>query len=220
MKTIKSIFPCLLGFLVTQTAFAQNSETVQPASSESLMSRAGMFVEPLVFYSAEDSSVRTSQLPIINDDTSGNSNGYGLGLRFGGHVAEIVLVGLDARYANMKNDDSFYNDVDVTVYNLAPVIIVQTPFFGVRLLAGYVALGESNPSRGDQGIDLKFKEGTGPRLGAGVYMGPVSINLEYQDLTYNKTEVESFGSVAFNDTTNVDTTVKGYTLSLSFPVEL
>jgi hypothetical protein len=220
MKTKKFGYISLMLMLLSQIAYSQNSETVQPVHSETYLSRGGVFIEPLIFYSAEDSSVHSSQLPIINDDTSGNSNGYGLGFRVGGHAAEILLIGLDARYANMKNDDSFYKDADVTVYNLAPVVILQTPFLGVRLLAGYVALGESNPSRGSQGIDLKFTEGTGPRLGAGVYVGPVSLNLEYQDLTYNKTEIESFGSVAVNSATNIDTTVRGYTLSLSFPIEL
>jgi hypothetical protein len=117
MKTKTIGYIGLMFMLLSPIAHAQNSETVQPAPSESYFSRAGVFIEPLIFYSAEDSSVQSSQLPIINDDTSGNSNGYGLGFRVGGHAAEILLIGLDARYANMKNDDSFYKDADVTVYN-------------------------------------------------------------------------------------------------------
>ena len=218
---IKKYHPLVLvTVFFTQYILAQNSETQQSKPQQTHMSQSGAFIEPSIFYSTEDSSVRTSQLPILNDDTSGNSTGYGLGVRFGAHVAEVLLVGIDARYAKLKNDDSFYRDADATVYNLAPVVIFQTPFFGVRLLGSYIVYGENNPSSGSQGIDLKFKEVTGPRLGAGIYVGPISLNLEYQDLKYNETEIESYGSVAVNNTTDVDTTTKGYILSLSFPIEL
>ncbi len=218
---IKKHYPLVIvTVFFAQLLWAQNSETQSSKPNQTRLSQSGVFIEPSIFYSAEDSSIRTSQLPILNDNTSGNSKGYGLGLRFGGHVAEILLIGIDGRYAKMKNDDSFYRDADANVYNLAPVIILQTPFFGVRLLGSYVVFGENNPSNGSQGIDLKFKEATGPRLGAGIYVGPISLNLEYEDLKYNKTEIESYGSVAVNNTTDVDTTTKGYVLSLSFPIEL
>lgn len=48
----------------------------------------------------------------------------------------------------------------------------------------------------------------------------IGINLEYQDLKYNSTEVESVGSVALNKDTSVDADTKGYSLSVSFPIEL
>ncbi len=218
---IKKSYPLLIvTIFFAQLIWGQNSETQNSKSNQTTLSRSGLFIEPSIFYSTEDSSIRTSQLPILNDDTSGNTTGYGLGLRFGGHVAEILLVGVDARYAKMKNDDSFYRDVDAAVYNIAPMIVLQTPFFGVRLLGSYIVYGENDPSNGSQGIDLKFTEVTGPRLGAGIYVGPISLNLEYQDLKYNKTEIESYGSFAVNNTTDVDTTTKGYILSLSFPIEL
>ncbi len=205
-------------FAADDKSTEQRTETIRTTESSHL-SRGGFFLEPILFVSKEDSAIKSSQLPIINDDTTGNSTGYGVGLRLGGHVSEILLLGVDARYAKMQTDDSFYNNANADVYNIAPMIGLQTPFFGIRLLAGYVAIGESNPTASNQGVDLKFKEASGLRLGAGVYIAAISINLEYQDLTYNKTEIESYGSVAVNNTTSIDATTKGYTVSLSFPVE-
>jgi len=87
-------------------------------------------------------------------------------------------------------------------------------------MAGYVVAGENNPDAGNQGVDLKFKEAQGWRLGAGVHIAAVGVNLEYQDLKYNSTEVESLGPVAVNNNTSVDADTKGYSLSVSFPIEL
>jgi hypothetical protein len=100
------------------------------------------------------------------------------------------------------------------------MIGLQTPLFGIRVMAGYVVAGENNPAAGAQGVDLKFKEATGWRVGAGLYIFAVSVNLEYQDLTYNTTEVESFGSIAVDRATSIDANSRGYTLSLGFPIAM
>ncbi len=200
---------------------AQEHRSTTTTDTDSHVSKGGFFIEPLIFASQEDTSVNTSQLPIINNDTSGEARGYGVGLRFGGHVHEAVLLGLDARYAKLRMTDStFYDDVNADVYNIAPMVGLQTPLWGIRLMAGYVVAGENNPDAGSQGVDLKFKEAQGWRLGAGVHIAAVGINLEYQDLKYNSTEVESLGPVAVNNNTSVDADTKGYSLSVSFPIEL
>lgn len=184
------------------------------------LSKGGFLIEPMILGSQEDATIKTSQLPIITDDTSGTSNGFGVGMRMGGHINEMFLLGLDARYSKMKMDDSFYRQADSNVYNLAPVIGVQTPYYGIRLLAGYVVAGESDPNAGYRGLDLKFKEANGWRVGAGLFIAAVSVNVEYQDLTYNSTEIQSFGDAAVNNSTSVDANSRGYSLSLSFPVEM
>lgn len=200
------------------------SDNYNTTSSDAIdarpLSRGGFFVEPMILATKEDTTIKTSQLPIITDDTSGSSTGYGVGLRIGGHVSEIVNIGLDARYSKTTLEDSFYSKADSNAYDIAPTIGVQTPYFGVRLLAGYVVAGESDPNSGVQGLDLKFKEANGWRVGAGVFIAAVALNLEYQDLTYNSTEIQSFGSRAINTASSVDANNRGYTLSLSFPVEL
>lgn len=182
--------------------------------------KSGFYMEPILFISKEDTSIKSSQISFINDDSSGNSKGYGVGLRFGGHVSEMFLLGLEGRFAKMQTDDSFYQKADSDVYNLGPMVGVQTPLFGVRLLASYIVAGENNPGSGLNGVDLKFKEAAGWRFGAGFYVAAVSVNLEYQDLTYNSTDIESIGSFAINDSTSVDASSKGYSLSVSFPIEL
>ncbi len=196
-----------------QTSITQEEE-------RSRISKGGLFIEPMIFGSQEDTSIESSQISGLLSDTSGTSRGYGVGLRFGGHVSEVFLIGIDGRYSKNQMEDSFYQSADADVYNIAPMVGLQTPLFGVRLLAGYVLTGENNPAAGVQGLDLKFKEASGWRLGAGLHVGPVSVNVEYQDLRYNTTEVESIGSLALNDDVSVDSRTNGYVLTLGFPVEL
>lgn len=190
------------------------------AVDDSRLSKGGLFIEPILMVSQEDTTIKASQLFLLADDTSGTSKGYGVGLRFGGHISEILLIGVDARYSKVQIEDSFYTKSDADVYNIAPMVGLQTPIFGIRLMAGYVVFGENNPRSGIQGLDLKFKEASGWRIGAGLHVAAVAFNIEYQDLRYNTTEIESFGSVAVNRATSVDADSHGYSLSLSFPVEL
>lgn len=209
--------------------FSKNPPTNPPTSSDNVSSTSsdgvnrprgdmGMLLEPMLLTSQEDTTIKTSQLPVINNDTSGESTGYGVGLRLGAHASEVFLIGLDARYAKTEFKDSFYDRADGDTYNVAPFVGIQTPYMGIRLLAGYVVAGENNPEAGVQGLNLKFKEATGWRVGGGIYIAAVSLNVEYQDLTYNSTEVENPG--VFSGTSSVDANNRGYTVSLSFPVEL
>ena len=197
-------------------------QTVSTRTEEapSRISPGGFYMEPMLLVTRADSSVNTSKLPMINDDTTGSEQGYGLGLRLGGHVSEILLVGVDARYAKTQMQDSSYGSANAQSYNVAPVIGLQTPLFGIRLLAGYVAAGENDPEAGSRGLDLKFKDANGWRVGAGLHVASLSVNLEYQDLKYNTTDVESFGSLNVNTTSDIDVTNRGYALTIGFPIEL
>jgi hypothetical protein len=69
-------------------------------------------------------------------------------------------------------------------------------------------------------LDLKFKEPTGARIGFGLRAYAFSVNLEYEDLNYNTSEIESLGSLQINNQTNVDYNSYGYSLSMSFPLLL
>ncbi|MBC7743016.1 MAG: hypothetical protein H7061_12520 [Bdellovibrionaceae bacterium] len=194
---------------------SQYTETEEHRS----LSRGGLYLEPMISAIREDSSINSAAFGTAN--STGTTEGYGLGLRLGGHVSEILFLGIDGRYAKMSQTDAFFNKESSDVYNFAPMIGVQTPIWGIRVLAGYVLLGENNPGANAQGVNLKFTEPRGWRLGAGLHAGPVGISLEYQNLMYNKTEIQSVGNVASGATVNnVDETTKGYALSLSFPVEL
>ena len=210
-----------LGLAQNTLAQATDSSTMDNSGdSSSRISKGGFFIEPMISMVRDESSIKTSQLPIITDDTSGTSEGYGLGLKLGGHVSEIVLLGVDGRYTKQRMKDSFYNSADTDAYNWGPTIGIQTPLYGIRLLGTYIVGGESNPAAGVQGLDLKFKEARGTRVGLGVHVAAVGISLEYQDLTYNTTDVESIGSIITDQPTKVDTNTRGYGLNISFPVEL
>ena len=196
------------------------TSTTTTEEDSSRISKGGLFLEPMIFAAQEEQTVKTSQLPLVTGDSETDTRSYGVGLRFGGHISEVFLLGLDGRYARLNSDDSFYSREDSNVYNIAPVVGLQTPLWGIRILAGYVVAGENDPGEGAQGVDVKFKEATGWRLGAGVHVGAVGINLEYSDLSYNKTEVESLGQFAANQDVDLDMESKGYALSVSFPIEL
>jgi len=204
----------------TDTATGDQAVTTRTEETPSRISPGGFYMEPMLLVTRADSSINTSQLPMISDDTTGTEQGYGLGLRLGGHVSEILLLGVDARYAKTQMQDSSYGSADAQSYNVAPVIGLQTPLFGIRLLAGYVAAGENNPEAGSRGLDLKFKDANGWRVGAGLHVAALSVNLEYQDLKYNTTDVESFGSLNVNSTSDIDVTNRGYALTIGFPIEL
>ena len=145
---------CFLGLsqMAVGQATAQDSNvSTRSDETPSRISPGGFYIEPLLMATQSESSVKTSQLPLIGDDTSGKESGYGLGLRFGAHISEIVLLGVDARYAKTKMQDSSYGSANAESYNLAPVVGLQTPLFGIRLLGSYVVAGENNPESGTKG---------------------------------------------------------------------
>ena len=223
-KHKNSILKPLIVFLfimVSPHVLAQETTNIMESPEpEKRISPGGLFVEPLLTFSREDASIKTSQLPAISDDTSGNTQGLGIGARLGVHASEMIFVGVDGRYARTKITDSAYGEADANGYNLAPTVGVQMPIAGLRVWAGYVVLGETNPEAGTKGFNVRFTEPQGPRVGLGVHLGPVSLNLEYQDLKYNKTKIESYGLISSTGESNVDYDTRGYTASLSFPMEL
>jgi len=216
---MKNIFVLLGVLLAAATVHAQENESTYTSDqSDRQVSRGGFFVEPLFQLSRQDSSIETSQLGF--SDTSGNTQGWGAGLKLGAHVSEIFFIGVDGRYDKLKLTDSSYGEATGDAYNIGPTIGLATPILGIRVMGTYVAAGEYNPQAGSNNVDLKFRDPYGWRLGAGIHILAVSLNLEYQDLKYRTTDVESFGPFPVNTATNVDYENKGYQLSLSFPIEL
>lgn len=184
------------------------------------VSNSGLFIEPMILASREDSEIKTSQLPVINDDTSGRIEGAGLGLRLGGHVADVLFLAADARYNRSTFQDSFYQNATSTASNLGATLGVQTPLFGIRLWGTSVLAGEMDPEAGIDGLDLKFKDARGYRVGGGVHFAALAVNLEYEDLTYQNTDIQSYGILNATGSSDVDMTQRGTVVSLSFPFEL
>lgn len=180
----------------------------------------GFFVEPMLTLSREDADIKTSTIPLF-DDTSGIVNSYGVGAKVGMHINDVFFAGLDGRFNRSKIDDSSYGSASGNAYNIGATAGVQMPVVGLRVFGTYVPFGQFDPQSGSQGVDVKFKKAKGFRVGAGFRIASVSLNLEYQELKYDDTEVQSVGSSgAINGTTGVDYETKGWVASVSFPLDL
>jgi hypothetical protein len=179
--------------------------------------KGGLFVEPMLTYERGEAEV---DFPSPFGSSKSKVNGFGVGARLGIHVMESVFLGIDGRYSlpNYENNDTDI-DSEATAYNYGPVIGIQMPTdIGLRVWAGYIMGGEMDVDK-DQGTDLKFKEASGFRIGTGIKLASVSLNLEYQKITYDKTEVENPG--LFSGSTNsVTQDNNSYILSVSFPISL
>ena len=206
--------------LFSGSLMAQNNSTASDDDHHHVISPGGLFIEPILQTSRGDSTIKTSQLPFVSQDTSGTTDGYGVGLKLGVHLSEILFLGVDGRYAKTEVKDSTYETAKGDEYNYGPTAGIQMPILGLRLMGTYVAGGQYDPAAGASGVDLRFRDPTGWRFGAGIHILSVSLNLEYEDLTYNTTDIQSFGSLPINTASSVDYENKGYMLSLSFPIEL
>ncbi len=206
--------------LSTSNVLAQDgsSSAASNSYSDSRSSSVGVFLEPMLIGLSENISMKSAQLPFATSNTSGTTTGYGLGMRFGMHLSEFFL-GVDGRYNREQMKDSFYQTADADVYSYGPTAGVQMPYSGLRLVGTYVMGGQFNAAPGINGLQLNFKDPTGWRAGLGFHIASLSLNLEYQDLTYNTTQVKALGSLALNSTVNMQTETNGYMLSLSFPNE-
>jgi hypothetical protein len=157
---------------------------------------------------------------MLGADNTGTSRGFGLDLKLGGHIGEMFFLGVDGRYERSQLNDSSYSSANTNVYNWGPVAGFQAPFYGLRVWGTYIVDGIADPDAGARGVDLKFKDPFGWRVGAGVRFAAVSVNVEYEDLTYRTTEIQSLGDVGVGRDTGIDYAQRGYGLSLSFPIQL
>ncbi len=180
-------------------------------------SKGGLFIEPMLTYESGSSDVK---FPAPAGSSTSDIDGFGVGARLGFHVHEAVFLGLDGRYslADYKNDDTDIN-AGATAYNYGPVIGIQMPTtIGLRVWASYIMGGQLDPEK-DNGIDLKFKDASGYRVGAGIKLAAVSLNLEYQEIKYNETELQNGGFFS-GSTNNVTSENHSVVLSVSFPISL
>ena len=178
----------------------------------------GLFVEPSVTY--ELGNTKTNY-PSPLSDATGTSNGLGLGARLGLHALEIVFFGIDARYSMPQFKDSSVNyDAKSISTNWGPVVGVQMPIVGLRVWGSYILGGELNPESSG-GVDVKFKQATGYRVGTGFRIAIVSLNLEYQQLKYGQADLEQLGPFSGTSTfNNVNLNNNSWIASISFPLEL
>lgn len=218
--TILSLFTVGSSALAQSATSDRNTSTTSTVTERPARAPIGVFIEPLILGSVAATEIKTSQLPLIGDDTSGRLESAGLGLRAGGHLGEMIFLAADARYNRSRFMDSSYDKADGAGYNYGGTLGVQAPFAGLRVWGTRVFGGEMDPTAGRNGFDVKFSNARGYRIGAGLRFAAVSVNLEHEDLTYGNTDIQSVGSIAADTSTSVDFTQRGTILSLSFPVEL
>lgn len=176
----------------------------------------GLFVEPMITYESSSSSI---DYPAPFSNSTGSVNGAGIGVRLGGHVMDAIFLAADVRYSKPQFKDSTNNlDAASTSMNYGAVVGFQMPMLGLRVWGGYVFGGELSPEESN-GVEFKFSDPKGYRVGAGIHVLMVSINLEYQALKYDKTTLETLGGFSAN--TNLDSsklTNNSYVASVSFPI--
>lgn len=174
----------------------------------------GLFLEPGVTYQLNESNID------YKGTTPSSSNavtrGFGLVGRAGIHVWERFFVAADARYSFLSfNDNASSYRTKGQEWNIAPVIGMQMKDYGVRLYGGYVLAGNLDLD-GKKGTEIEFSEATGWRVGAGLKLQQVSVNIEWQHLHYGKAEGKSGGATSKSD---VDYNPDGLVASVTFPIE-
>jgi hypothetical protein len=219
-KIILSMVALLLGPLSYAQDSTQTTETNVEVDRTEEPKAGGPFVEPYLTYESDDVKIKTSDMPLVANDTTSSSDGFGIGARLGLHVKEIFFLAADARFAQSQLSQSLYDNTRANQYNYGVTAGAQTPLAGLRLWGTYVLGGRMDPSSGENGVDLRFEDLNGYRVGAGLFVRSVSINVEYQNLTFDTTRVQSWGNVAVDSNFDTDTDVQGYTLGLGFPFTL
>lgn len=216
---MRQLFFMICAASLSWSALAQESVSTDYPTNDA-RERAGVAIEPMLIFGRDDATIKTSQLPVIQDDTSATSENFGAGLKLGMHVGQIVTLGADGRYSRNKLSDSAYGNASGDKWTLGPYVGAQMPVAGLRLFGTWVLAGDFDPEAGNQGFNVRFKDPQGYRVGAGFHVGPVSLNLEYESLKFNKTKVQSFGLVNGTANSEVDFESGGWLASVSFPLEL
>ena len=186
------------------------------ALANSALADGGLFLEPAITY---QSGKTTVSYPAPFSDSSEEVKGLGLGLRLGGHVMDSLFFALDGRYSRPRYESSALGgDADASAYNAGLTLGGQTPLAGLRVWGTYILAGELNPES-ISNVDVKFNDFRGYRVGVGLYVAAISLNLEYQEGKYNSTTVEDAGgfSGSSDDITGKD---RSYIVSVSFPLAM
>lgn len=179
---------------------------------------AGLFVEPALTYESGDNKIDW-QSNLISKST-GTTKGGGFALKLGGHVSDILFLALDGSYSKpeFKNSAVDYSAAaDSTLYGV--VLGAQVPIVGLRIWGGYIFDGQIDPKESN-GYDVKFTGATGPKIGAGLNLLLVSLNVEYMDLSYKNSYLEKAGPLTPNQTFDGNYTNKMLVFSVSIPVAL
>ncbi len=188
------------------------------SSNSNAASEGGLFVEPAVTY--ESGTLKLKYPAPFNNDSNEDIKGLGLGLRLGMHVMDTLFLAVDGRYSQPTYSSSAMNtSAASTNTNVGVTLGLQTPLQGVRVWGTYILDGTTDPEKLGS-LNVKYAGKKGYRVGAGVYVAMVSVNLEYEDAKYDGVTVESVGPFAGGVLDKIDTPQKSYILSVSFPIAM
>ena len=177
---------------------------------------AGILFEPAVTYEFGDTTVTYPQ-PVSN--STGKATGLGFGARVGFNFADVFFATLDGRYAMPQfKDSSVSYDAKAVATNWGPTLGFRLPIVGFRVWGTYVAGAEMNPEQSGY-FDVKFTEGKGYRVGGGFGFILFNLNLEYQQIKYDKTTFEQVGPFVGSSSNNVTLEDKTWLVSASFPLD-
>lgn len=200
---------------IRRLRFAFFFATVSVIAPTTQSAQADLFLEPgLTFQAISDADI-SYPAPFAGAD--GEMKGIGLMGRIGARFADIFFLAADGRWANLNYQNSLL-DSSGSSFNYGITGGMQMPIAGLRGWAGWIIGGNADPGT-SAGFDGNYKSGSGWRLGAGFYILFVSLNLEYQEITYDSIEVESIGPFApATNLSGVQLKDKAWVLSLSLPL--
>ena len=118
-------------------------------------------------------------------------------------------------------DTTLNQDIKSKSWNVGPMVGLQMPTpLGLRFWGSWILAGVLDPDK-DQGVDEKFKSGNGFRLGGGLRVALVSLNIEYQHIKYDETQIQEAGVFTPGYSTS-DIALKNNSLivSVSIPINL
>jgi hypothetical protein len=199
---------------MTATATPETTSRAPQENMRGFIAPGSFYIEPAVFGLRQDSHIN------VGSDNEVEGDGMGLAMKLGSQISDRYFAAADIRYQRTQFNEKGLKDVDSDTWNIAPVLGLQTNWYGLRAWGSYILDGTSNPDSAANGLDLRFEKPFGWRAGVGVRISNISLNLEYEDLTYRQTVVQSVGSLGPSAGQNVDFDSRTVAMSVSFPIQL
>lgn len=195
----------------------ERTEVVETETNDDDKKDAGFFLEPSILYETGEGKIDFKSIA----QPDGDLKGAGVGLRLGSHFKDVFFIALDAAYSEPEfTDDNGNFDYDLKSWLAGVTVGLQTPVAGLRVWGGYVPFGEIKfEGRGSNDTTVKYKDPQLWKLGAGLRIKAISLNLEYLNGDYTKLQVENAGSL-LSGSYDGDATRESWIASISFPLAL
>lgn len=183
--------------------------------STNIAAASGPFIEPGITLEEGRGNL---DLPSPFSPEQAKVRGVGGMLRAGIHLIDSVFIGLDGRYSRPYiRNENFSAQADKYNWGLLFGVQMPTPI-ALRFTGNYIFDGAIDPKE-DRGLNFKYSLAHGYRLGLGLKILIASLNLEYEQLDYDKAILQSGGPFSSTTTLNyINPRSQAYILSVSFPI--